>query len=77
MAKEESNFGVTDLAKRMKKSPAMVRLLLRKNKTKKSGKSYGWKNQAALVAEAKRLGGAGEVVRKKSSTKKSPAKKAA
>jgi len=67
MASDEL-LGVEDLAKFAKKSAATVRADLRRKKVKKTGKSYGWKNQAALQAQAKSLGYVKKSTPKKAST---------
>lgn len=63
-------LGVNDLAKHMKKSPAVVRGLLRNSKVKRSGKSYSWASKTELAATAKKLGGNGDAPAKKSVAKK-------
>jgi hypothetical protein len=51
---DKKALGVSDLAKFMKKSPTVVRSLLRSRKVKKTGKSYSW-NKTELPAIAKKL----------------------
>lgn len=64
-------LGVNDLAKHMKKSPAVVRGLLRNSKVKRSGKSYSWASKTELAATAKKLGGGnGDAPAKKTVAKK-------
>jgi hypothetical protein len=54
--KEDKKYGVTELAKYVKKSEATVRGALRKSKAKRTGKAYGWDTVTAMQAEAKRMG---------------------
>jgi hypothetical protein len=50
-----AKFGIKEFAKRIGVKPATARVILRKKKEKKSGKSYSWNSLSEMNAAAKRV----------------------
>lgn len=69
----DKELGIKELAKHMKKSPSIVRSLLRTNKVKKAGKAYTWGSKKELESVAKKLGGSSSPKKAAVKTKRKPA----
>lgn len=54
-SKKTAGYGIDFIAKELKKEPNVVRIMLRKNKIKKEGKTYSWPNKVAAEAVVKKL----------------------
>lgn len=69
---KESKYGVADFAKAADVEPATARVLLRRGKIKKTGRSYGWDSTSAMKADLEKCRKAAPAPK----ADKKPAKKA-
>ena len=69
---KESKYGVEDFAKMAEVEPATARVLLRRGKIKKTGRSYGWDSTGAMKKDLEKCRNASPAPK----ADKKPAKKA-